>query len=78
MGDLFKVVVFAERKAGFVGKFAAGRRPPGVPAGDFEHRLEQVPRRGSSRAVQSATLLPTVVIKRAAMEANTRLQAGRS
>jgi len=39
VSELFEVGVFAGRKAGCLGKFADGRCPPGVPAGDFEHRL---------------------------------------
>ena len=41
VGDLFVVGVFAGGDAGFLGKFADGRGPPGVPASDFKHRLEQ-------------------------------------
>ena len=41
VGELFEVGVVAGRKAGFLGKFADGRPPPGVLAGDFKHPLKQ-------------------------------------
>ena len=41
VAGFFRVGVFAGRKAGCHRKIADRRRPPGVPAGDFQHHLEQ-------------------------------------